>query len=713
MKKTTKFILILCLIFLASQKILAGTNYVSLTGGHISPFDTWEKAATNIQNATDAASYGNTVLITNGIYYPANKINMYNSIIIKSVNGAEDTIVDGDNKICPFSFNGGDIIDGLTIQNGYSTGDGGGINCSWGIGLILNCIIRGNSADGKGGGVCYGIINNSTIIGNSSGGNGGGAYYGSIYNCSIIVNSSGSNGGGLYEGTVNSCTIVGNSAKFNGGGNYNGTLTNSIVYYNSAQNNSNRNGGIYNYCCTTSDATNGIGNISTKPMLLSISHIATNSPCIGAGSTNYVSGTDIDGEAWKNPPSIGCDEVYANAISGSLSVAISANKDFTYINKPLSLFANIKGKISKNIWTFDDKTSETNKVQIARVWNTVGKYNVVLTAFNETYPAGLSNYISINVVSNINFVNINNLTPIPPYLTWETAATNIQDAVDIAVPGNIVLVTNGIYCPGSQISVTNDITIKSVNGHEVTIVDGNGTNRCFNLNNGAVLDGFTISNGFSFPDKGGGIFCRNGTVQNCNITANSGSFGGGIYSYKGRIKNCVISKNTASATGGAYFHLSVVENCTITENSASYLQSCSFCTDGGTLMNCILWNNINFRIKRPISINFNNCIEGWTNLVNGIITNDPEFVNAGAGDYRLKSFSPCINSGTNLNWMWASTDFDGEDRILGDYVDMGAYEQIPEPFSILLEFTALACFIFRTKTLIISPQRHRVNRECI
>ena len=64
-------------------------------------------------------------------------------------------------------------------------------------------------------------------------------------------------------------------------------------------------------------------------MFVNSSHIATNSPCIGAGSISYASGVDIDGEAWKNPPSIGCDEVYANALTGSLSVAVSANKTKT------------------------------------------------------------------------------------------------------------------------------------------------------------------------------------------------------------------------------------------------------------------------------------------------------------------------------------------------------------------------------------------------
>ena len=33
---------------------------------------------------------------------------------------------------------------------------------------------------------------------------------------------------------------------------------------------------------------------------------------------------DIDGEAWLNPPSIGCDEYQAGAVTGRLTVAIGA-----------------------------------------------------------------------------------------------------------------------------------------------------------------------------------------------------------------------------------------------------------------------------------------------------------------------------------------------------------------------------------------------------
>lgn len=80
--------------------------------------------------------------------------------------------------------------------------------------------------------------------------------------------------------------------------------------------------------------------------------------------------------------------------------------------------------------------------------------------------------------------------------------------------GNEIIVTNGIYATGGRalgtnllvnsVAVHKPLTLRSVNGPEVTIIQGyqvpittsgDGANRCVHLTNGATLSGFTLTNG--------------------------------------------------------------------------------------------------------------------------------------------------------------------------------------------------------------------------
>jgi len=57
------------------------------------------------------------------------------------------------------------------------------------------------------------------------------------------------------------------------------------------------------------------------------------------------------------------------------------------------------------------------------------------------------------------------------------------------------------------------------------------------------------------------------------------------------------------------------------------------------------------------------------------VSEDPQFIDAAADDYRLKETSPCIDAGIRYYWsLWPERDRNGNCRLRGASVDIGCYE---------------------------------------
>jgi hypothetical protein len=241
-----------------------------------------------------------------------------------------------------------------------------------------------------------------------------------------------------------------------------------------------------------------------------------------------------------------------------------------------------------------------------------------------------------------------------PYASWQTAATNIQAAVNTAAAGDTVRVASGTYREGSEIFIDKAITLESLHRTDKTIIDGQNGHRCVYLSVGASLDGFIIQNGTMI--EGGGVYCDGGTV-----------------------KNCVLSGNTAFINGGGIFcgPGSTAQNCTIYGNFAQMSGGGILCS-GGTVQNSIIWNNTtSFEIDANYANYggnfFNTCT--WPQIGLFGITADPLFTDAANGDYTLLPYSPCINAG-NSSYVTTEADLAGNVRIFGAAVDIGAYEYV-------------------------------------
>jgi hypothetical protein len=213
---------------------------------------------------------------------------------------------------------------------------------------------------------------------------------------------------------------------------------------------------------------------------------------------------------------------------------------------------------------------------------------------------------------------------------------------------------------------------------------------------------------------GGGINNSTGipSMRNCIFSGNSANYGGGIYNGDSSpsMTNCIFSGNRAKLGGGGIYvwvgfsgpgggcymtnpcNMTLI-NCTFAENLAECGMAL-FCGSCGGLFpsnvriaNCILrdggeeiWNDDG----STITIAYSDVESGWPG--EGNIDADPCFIDPGCwynggvwvdGDYHLLEDSPCINAGDpNHPYDPNETDLDGNPRVIGGRIDMGAYEYV-------------------------------------
>ncbi|MBU0677813.1 MAG: right-handed parallel beta-helix repeat-containing protein [Verrucomicrobia bacterium] len=269
------------------------------------------------------------------------------------------------------------------------------------------------------------------------------------------------------------------------------------------------------------------------------------------------------------------------------------------------------------------------------------------------------------------------------YDTWQEAAHNIQTAVDSAGPGETVWVSNGMYVLSSDIVVEKAISVVSTNGPAVTVIDGNEAVRCWLIRHAdAIVTGFTIKDGSGFAGGGVGFEQPGGLLSDCVIVSNTATYGGGVFMDGiGHVRNCLMIHNYASSFGGGVFSWStgLVENCTVVTNSSgSWGGGVMLYNPGGIIKNSIIYHN-----DAPNAPDhylgsgeyIYSCMTPAPFSSVGIVTTPPLLRDMGSGDYRLRTNSPCINTGTNQGWMTSRKDIADHPRINSARVDMGCYEK--------------------------------------
>ena len=245
---------------------------------------------------------------------------------------------------------------------------------------------------------------------------------------------------------------------------------------------------------------------------------------------------------------------------------------------------------------------------------------------------------------------------------------------------NCVIVGNSAYYAGGGASL-------SIYGSSLTLSGCTiASNSCFGAGGGGGLYNGVASNCTfvgNWANNGGGSSGYSGTLNNCNLRGNFATQTGGA-TYGGTLINCLVVGNYAPIGGGIFE--SHITNCTIVSNSASYVGGWWGPPAGATgpvgLNSIIYYNTATNRPNYDSSATLAYCCTtpdvGSPFQVWYSITNAPPLFD---GNFHLQSNSPCINAGRN-SYVTLATDFDGNPRIVGGTVDIGAYEY-QSPTSVL------------------------------
>ncbi len=230
-------------------------------------------------------------------------------------------------------------------------------------------------------------------------------------------------------------------------------------------------------------------------------------------------------------------------------------------------------------------------------------------------------------------------------------------------------------------SVTNSTFSENISENGGGIANGRSYSNTSSFLNGSTITGCIFSDNHA-ADNGGGVYNENFSSEVTNSAFKSNhadNSGGGVYSITSSmdITNSTFKSNHADNSGGGIYNLSsslVITNSILWDNIAgSDGNEIIYIREGSPLLS---WKKI------PV-ISFSDIEEcGGSEGVwdpafgiddGGNIDIDPIF--AGDDGFHLAADSPCVDAGDNDSVpSGIVTDIDGNDRIIGEVVDMGADE---------------------------------------
>jgi subtilisin family serine protease len=628
------------------------------------------------------------------------------------------------------------FIDGVTIKNGnanttsYSSCNyGGGVY----LGTFKNCIIEYNSASENGGGAYQSDLIHC-IVRNNNANYGGGLYQGSSQQ-SLFTNNSAINGGAIYESDIDSCNIFQNFAIVHGGGAYNSTITNSNIIDNVAIRGGGAYLGNITYSFFEGDSASDGGatyNVTLENCTLS-TNISTNyggAVYSGTIMNSHFENNIANGKGGAIYNGIANNCTFTNNKSYS-SGGAGYNTNFNHCIF-LRNWGSYGGAISAS-----EADSCSFTANVAEFYGGAGyQSNISNSSFlNDTATVGGGGYQCdlINCSLTGNFassksggLHLGNATNCifehNRSLSEGGGAGSEIDATNCIFNNNHTLSSGGAL----QLSSVNNCTFSFNSAGSGGAMYNCEAMRCTILNNSAINGGGThsgrcdscyyIQNRAISNGVGGGAFegiitnsvfsndsafvagaAFSAELFNCILVNNKAHYNGGAVS-SCTVKNSLLYNNTAHNSGGAAYNGKII-NSTIVENKS---QNSGSGTYSCNLINCMVWGNkkLNGTYDQKWGGTDTNCaIQGTTippgpnNIAlssfnqgsqSGI--NYPVFLDPINGDFRIQPTSAGYNAGnssycqslyTNNNGniiMTSQVDLNGNPRIIGGNIDIGAFE---------------------------------------
>ena len=732
----------------------------------------------DLQPAIGAQNPGGTVVLKKGRYTIEQPISIWKDIrLVGETGNPDDVVIEIGSASRAFHLNSpGAFVANLVSEGG--TGTGWGRNCYFEHrgGTMSNCVVRGCLLAGAFNANAFAhtifmrgpdaLLTHSVITNNASSCSGGSASSkamvhgvnlegGAKLEHSLVAdnidsgnrsNASAKNYATVYgNGAIRNCTIVNNLCSDVGGVRLTGgSIVDSVVLGNTSsglagEDNVYSGSASYVSSCVTEGVVTTLfkdwGNKDYRPV--------ANTALVdaGVGLEAQLPSVDLDGmpRFQNGAVDIGCYELDAS----QFDVTVSSAKTAYMVPAEVELSATVTGCNDGDelhyYWDFDgdgvtdlEETTREPSNTVMHAYLASGSVSVGLAVTNFTGTVkGLSVYKPGFLAMMPAVIYFDPAAPHSalPYANWDTAATNLQEAIDVAFDGMTIVVRDGTYSLSGTVSIDKTVTVSGPNADPNAVVFRSaGGKRMFSMNGGATLASCVLENPPE-PVTGGAVYINGGggTISNVILrgvayskSMDSSHFTSPIYmdGVNSLATHMIVTGNTTTCSGTATaagvinalaFDLrggARVENTLMAYNSDSGRRTSAGTLMGGLvygngkLVNCTIVSNYckaTSEVKLTAGAIVNTVIAGnasdptlavaepdlFADSVNlcdhsqvggdlGLMFVDPE------GGNRTpkcrKGVDSLYNAGTTENVDLPAKDLRGNPRLRGRKVDIGCYE---------------------------------------